>query len=137
MTLIVFRFNLIKNRYISFVVGLVDTYIEMVDTHFGDISEYMVDGQLALKTNHLYLYQVMSPIKLEICVYTATYKLYFMAGGKKTGYKAIFYRVVWLVKVSIYGNTIYIYISIHRNKANNAGCKHRRELHTLVFNLFY
>ena len=41
-------------------------------THFGDISAYMVDGQLALKTNHPYLYQVMSPIKLEICVYTAT-----------------------------------------------------------------
>ena len=41
-------------------------------THFGDISAYMVGGQLALKTNHPYLYQVMSPIKLEICVYTAT-----------------------------------------------------------------
>ena len=41
-------------------------------THFGDISAYMGGGQLALKTNHPYLYQVMSPIKLEICVYTAT-----------------------------------------------------------------
>ena len=66
-----------------------------------------------------------------------------MAGGKKTGYKVIFYRVVWLVNVSICGNTIYIYIimiiyiSIYRNKANNAGGNHRRELHTLVFNLFY
>ena len=48
-------------------------HLEMVIsvTHFGDISAYMVDWQLALKTNHQYLYQVMSPIKLEICVYTA------------------------------------------------------------------
>ena len=53
------------------------------------ISAYMLDGQLSLKTNHPYLYQVMSPIKLEICVYTAT--------------------SYWLVKVSTCGNTIYIY----------------------------
>ena len=50
-------------------------------THFGEISAYMVDGQLVLKTNHPYLYQVMSPIKLEICVYTATSYI-FMAGSK-------------------------------------------------------
>ena len=47
-----------------------------------------------------------------------------MAGGKKTGYKVIFSRVVWLVKVSTRGNTIYIYIGyIHQNGSNNAGCK--------------
>ena len=105
-------------------------------THFGDISAYMVDGQLALKTNHPYLYQVMSPIKLEICVYTATSYISWRA-VKKTGYKVIFCRVFWLVKVSTCGNTIYIYISIHRNKPNNAGCMHRRKLHALAFILFY
>ncbi len=52
-------------------------------THFVDISAYMVDGQLAFKTNHPYLYQVMSPIKLDIGVCVHRYKLYFMAGSKK------------------------------------------------------
>ena len=32
-------------------------------THFGAISEYIVDGQLALKTNNSYLYHVISPTK--------------------------------------------------------------------------
>ena len=64
------RLNLIQNRYISFVVGHLDMVISV--TNFGAISAYMVDGQLALKTNHPYLYQVMSPIKLEICVCTTT-----------------------------------------------------------------
>ena len=51
-------------------------------THFGDISVYMVYGQLALKANHQYLYQVMSPIKLEICVYTATSYIPWLAVKK-------------------------------------------------------
>ena len=46
----------------------------------------------------------------NMCVHR--YKLYFMAGDKKTGYKVIFCRVVWLVKVSTCGNTIYIFISL-------------------------
>ena len=61
-------------------------------THFGDISVYLVDGQLALKANHQYLYQVMSPIKLEICVYTATSYISWLA-VIQTGYKVIFCRV--------------------------------------------
>ena len=96
---------------------------------------YVVDGQLALKTNHPYLYQVMSPIKLEICVYTTT--CYISWRAVKTGYKVIFCRFCLASKVSTCGNTIYIYISNHLNKANNAGCKHIKELHTLLFNLFY
>ena len=66
----------------------------------------MVDGQLALKTNHPYLYQVMSPMKLEICVNTATSYISWRA-VKKTGYKLIFCRVVCLVKVV---ETQYIFI---------------------------
>ena len=68
----------------------------------------MVDGQLALKTYHPYLYEVMSPMKLEICVDTATSYISWRA-VKKTGYKVIFCRVVWQVKVSTCGKTIYIY----------------------------
>ena len=70
----------------------------------------MVGGQLVLKTNHPYLYQVMSPIKLEIRVYNAT--SYISWRAVKTGYKVIFCTVVWLVKVCTSGNTIYIYIHI-------------------------
>ena len=44
----------------------------------------MVDGQLALKANHQYLYQVMSPHQTRnMCVHR--YKLYFMASDKETG----------------------------------------------------
>ncbi len=50
-------------------------------THFGDISAYMVDGQLALKTNNPYLYQVMSPIKLEI-IYVCTPLRAIFHGGQ-------------------------------------------------------
>ena len=73
-------------------------------THFGDISAYMLDGQLALQ----------SPVLVSGCVTHQTrnmcvhlYKPYFMAGSKKTGYTVIFCRVFWLVKL-VHVETQYI-----------------------------
>ena len=85
-------------------------------THFGNISAYMVNGQLALKTNHPYLYQVMSPIKLEICVYTTTSYISWRAVKKNWLQSNRLCRVFWLVKVSTCGNTIYINAYIYSPK---------------------
>ena len=46
--------------------------------------------------------------------------------GKKPGYKVILCRVVRLIKVSRF-----IYITTHRNKANNAGCKFKGALYII------
>ena len=73
----------------------------------------MVDGQLALKANHQYLYQVMSPVKLEICVYTATSYISWRA-VKKTGYKVIgpivYGCLASKISTLLCGNNIYLYI---------------------------